>query len=267
MRSFRRLPSATSAPDVEIDFGGAKDRLPKLLEPGSREVQIQAAAVASKNDNISVILDLLDVETGVRIDNRPLWVDGPKANVGRLAAENRELIARMLELAGKPTSGPVGTADTGARWTYIHRSAGRRYQLSDWPGLQYTHRRLFGWCRMMPTTFAEVALVVAARGHRPFPGHQHSKIPAMKAWPGLNLSPWDFQDLAAATRDYRPEENFCCCLAIPPEVVAYDLDIRDPDHAAAAAAIADGILGPTPLVRIGNAPKNIRIYRNAGGIR
>jgi hypothetical protein len=62
-------------------------------------------------------------------------------------------------------------------------------------------------------------------------------------------------------------ENFCCCLAIPPEVVAYDLDICDPDHAAAAAAIADGILGQTPLVRIGKAPKSIRIYRNAGGIR
>jgi hypothetical protein len=107
MRSFRRTPVATPTPDVEIDFGGAKDRLPKLLEPGSREVQIQAATVASKNDNLSVILDLLDIETGVRIDNRPLWVDGPKANIGRLAAENRELIARMLELAGKPTSGSV----------------------------------------------------------------------------------------------------------------------------------------------------------------
>jgi hypothetical protein len=120
---------------------------------------------------------------------------------------------------------------------------------------------------MTPTTFAEVALPVAARGYRPFPGHQHSKKPAMKGWPGLNRAPWDSQDLAAATSDYRPEENFCCCLAIPPEVVAYDLDILDPDHAAAATAIADGILGPTPLVRIGNAPKNIRIYRNAGGIR
>jgi hypothetical protein len=106
MRSFRRPPSAT--PDVEIDFGGAKDRLPKLLEPGSREVQIQAAKVVAKNDNISVILDLLDVETGVRIDSRPLWVDGPKANSGTLAAENQELIGRMLELAGKSTSGPVG---------------------------------------------------------------------------------------------------------------------------------------------------------------
>jgi hypothetical protein len=107
MRSFRRLPSATSTPDVEIDFGGAKDRLPKLFEPGSREVQIQAAKVVARNGNISVILDLLDVETGARIDNRALWVDGPNANVGTLAAENQELIGRMLELAGKPTAGSV----------------------------------------------------------------------------------------------------------------------------------------------------------------
>ena len=71
MKNFRRPPSATSAPDVEIDFGAAKDRLPKLFEPGSREVQVQAAkVVAGKNGNISVVLDLLDVETGARIDNR-----------------------------------------------------------------------------------------------------------------------------------------------------------------------------------------------------
>jgi hypothetical protein len=108
MKSFKRPPSATSTPDVEIDFGNAKNRLPQLLEHGSREVQVQAAkVVAGKNGNISVVLDLLDVKTGARIDNRALWVDGPNANVGTLAAENQELIGRMLELAGKPTAGSV----------------------------------------------------------------------------------------------------------------------------------------------------------------
>jgi hypothetical protein len=55
---------------------------------------------------------------------------------------------------------------------------------------------------MTPTTFAEVALAVAMRGHRPFPGRQHSKKPAMAGWSGLNQSPWDLKDLAAAIRDY-----------------------------------------------------------------
>jgi hypothetical protein len=108
MKRFSRSPSTTATLDMAIDFGAAKDRLPKLFEPGSREVQVQAAKVAAgKNGNISVVLDLLDVETGDRIDNRALWVDGPNANVGTLAAENQELIARMLELAGKPNSGSV----------------------------------------------------------------------------------------------------------------------------------------------------------------
>jgi hypothetical protein len=93
---------------MAIDFGAAKDRLPKLFEPGSREVQVEAAkVVAGKNGNTSVVLDLLDIETGARIANRALWVDRPKADVGTLAAENQELIGRMLELAGKPTAGSV----------------------------------------------------------------------------------------------------------------------------------------------------------------
>jgi hypothetical protein len=108
MKRFSRPPSATATPDMAIDFGAAKDRLPKLFEPGSREVQVQAAkVVAGKNGNTSVVLDLLDIETGARIANRALWVDGPKADVGTLAAENQELIGRMLELAGKPTAGSV----------------------------------------------------------------------------------------------------------------------------------------------------------------
>jgi hypothetical protein len=108
MRNFRRPPPATtSAPDVEINFGGAKDRLPQLFEPGSREVRVEAARVVWKNGNISIVLELVDVATGMRIYNRALWVDGPNANVGTLAAENRVLIARMLELANKPTAGSV----------------------------------------------------------------------------------------------------------------------------------------------------------------
>ena len=52
-----------------------------------------------------------------------------------------------------------------------------------------------------------------------------------------------------------------------PEIVALDADIVDPEHAAYADELADDILGATPLVRIGLAPKCIRIYRAGDLIR
>jgi hypothetical protein len=116
-------------------------------------------------------------------------------------------------------------------------------------------------------TFAAVAQPLAERGWRPFPGWQATKRPAMRGWPGLNRSEWDDADLAAAIADYQPAEDFCCCLAVQSEVVAIDLDIVDQEHAAAADRLANDILGRTPLVRIGLAPKQIRIYRSGDPIR
>jgi Bifunctional DNA primase/polymerase, N-terminal len=118
-----------------------------------------------------------------------------------------------------------------------------------------------------PVTFGAVAQQLAERGWRPFPGFQASKMPAMRGWPGLNHSEWDDADLAAAMADYQPADDFCCCLAVQPDIVAIDLDIVDQEHAAAADRLADDILGKTPLVRIGLAPKQIRVYRSADPVR
>jgi Bifunctional DNA primase/polymerase, N-terminal len=115
--------------------------------------------------------------------------------------------------------------------------------------------------------FAAVALQLAARGWRPFPGYQETKVPAMRGWPGLNQAEWDRADLVATVEEYQPTDAFCCCLAVQPEIVAIDLDITNPEHAAAAAALADEFLGVTPLVRIGLAPKCVRVYRNGDGVR
>ena len=117
-----------------------------------------------------------------------------------------------------------------------------------------------------PITFAAVAQPLAKQGWRPFPGYQASKTPAMRGWPGLNGAEWDDADLVAAIGDYQPDDLFCCCLAAQPEIVALDLDIIDHENAAFADRLADKILGRTPLVRIGFAPKQIRVYRNSGGI-
>jgi hypothetical protein len=88
----------------------------------------------------------------------------------------------------------------------------------------------------------------------------------MRGWSGLNKAEWDCADLAAMVEEYQPPEAFCCCFAVQPEIVATDLDIIDPIHAVAAAGFADEILGITPLVRIGLAPKCVRVYRNGSGI-
>jgi Bifunctional DNA primase/polymerase, N-terminal len=118
-----------------------------------------------------------------------------------------------------------------------------------------------------PITFAAVAQPLAELGWRPFPGSQASKTPAMRGWPGLNHAEWDGADLAAAINDYQPVDNYCCCLAVQSEIVAIDLDIIDQEQAAFADALANDILGTSPLVRIGFAPKQIRIYRGADQIR
>lgn len=120
---------------------------------------------------------------------------------------------------------------------------------------------------MMFITFAEVALPAAANGFRPFPGRQRDKVPAMKGWPGLNAAPWDDGDLVACVVDFQPADEFCCCMAVQSDLVVYDIDTLDPHDAAAARAIADRILGQTPLVRVGRAPKCTLWYRNAGGLR
>src|SRR6478672_10303808 len=102
-----------------------------------------------------------------------------------------------------------------------------------------------------PFTFAAVAEPLAYQGWRPFPGFQASKTPAMRGWPGLNRAEWDDADLVAAIADYQPTDDFCCCLAVQPEIVVVDLDVVDQEHAATADKLANEILGKTPLVRVG----------------
>jgi hypothetical protein len=116
-------------------------------------------------------------------------------------------------------------------------------------------------------TFATVAQPIAARGWRPFPGMMKTKVPAMPGWSELNHAEWDDADLIATIAEYQPADLYCCCLAVQAEIVVIDADIVDPEHALYANELADNILGTTPLVRIGLAPKCIRIYRAGDLIR
>ena len=88
----------------------------------------------------------------------------------------------------------------------------------------------------------------------------------MKGWQGLNLMPWDEADLTATITDYRPDSKYACGMAIQSGLVAVDIDILDHTAAVLADELANKHLGRTPLVRKGQAPKQLRIYRQGGGV-
>jgi hypothetical protein len=106
---FVRQKSNGAAPDVEIDFGAAAEKVATRFEPGEYTLRIESARVVGKNQNVLIALDLTETESGDRVDNRPIWVSGPNADAGNLAAENQHLIAQLLTLAKLPTVGNVGT--------------------------------------------------------------------------------------------------------------------------------------------------------------
>src|SRR5262252_6565406 len=108
MKKFsRQNRTNTAAPDIAIDFGAASTQIAQLFDPEIYQLRIESARVIQNNQNTLVALDLIEVESGAHVANQPIWVDGPNANAGRLAAENRHLIAQLLALADKPTVGNV----------------------------------------------------------------------------------------------------------------------------------------------------------------
>jgi hypothetical protein len=108
MKRFTRQQAPNQAPDVVLDFGAAAAKVPQVFEPGEYKLRIESARVTG-NQNTSIALDLIETESGRRVDSRALWVDGPNANSGTLTAENQHLIAQLLSLAKLPTVGNVRT--------------------------------------------------------------------------------------------------------------------------------------------------------------
>jgi hypothetical protein len=108
MKRFTRQKSG-SAPtaDINLDFGAAAAKVARVFDPGEYRLRIESARVVQSGQNVLVTLDLVMAEGGGRVDGRPLWVDGPNAGIGRLAAENQYLLAQLLALGGQPTTGKV----------------------------------------------------------------------------------------------------------------------------------------------------------------
>ena len=108
MRKFVRQKSTNNVPDVNIDFGAAAKKIARVFEPGEYRLRIESARVIQKNANVLVALDIIELESGGRVDGRPMWVEGPNSDAGNLTAENQHLIAQLLTLAELPTAGNVG---------------------------------------------------------------------------------------------------------------------------------------------------------------
>ena len=108
MKKFTRQTSGNApTADVNLDFAAAGAKVARLFEPREYRLRIDSARVIQNNQNVSVVLNLIEMESGSRVDIRPLWVDGPNAGAGNLAGKNQYLIAQLLTLCELPTAGIV----------------------------------------------------------------------------------------------------------------------------------------------------------------
>jgi hypothetical protein len=109
MKKFTRQKS-DNAPiaDINLDFGAAAAKVAHVFEPGEYRLRIESARVVSSKQNVLVALDLIETESGGRVQSRPLWVEGPNAGAGQLVTQNRHLVAQLLKLVGLPTAGNAG---------------------------------------------------------------------------------------------------------------------------------------------------------------
>ena len=107
-----------------------------------------------------------------------------------------------------------------------------------------------------PIKFGNVAKRLHDIGWRPIPCH--GKRPLVCGWNLLNKHPAKADELHGWIKAF-PNAN--CGLAIPDDLVVVDLDETDPELAQRLHALAERCLGPTPLERVGQRPKTMRIYR------
>jgi hypothetical protein len=109
MKKFTTRQKSDNAPtaEIELDFGAAAARAARVFEPGEYKLRIESARIIHRNQNVHVVLDLIEAESGGCVDIGVLWIEGPNAAAGNLVDKNQALVARLLTLAGLPTAGKV----------------------------------------------------------------------------------------------------------------------------------------------------------------
>ena len=107
--------------------------------------------------------------------------------------------------------------------------------------------------------FKTFAPAVFANGYTPLPIRPRTKMTRLPRWQflcGRSLRPSKLQGFVAK---YPCDSVGLACGAI----IAIDIDSLDETRAGILQGVAEEILGPTPLLRIGRYPKRMLIYRSA----
>jgi Bifunctional DNA primase/polymerase, N-terminal len=93
----------------------------------------------------------------------------------------------------------------------------------------------------------------------------NTKRPTISGWQVFNRRAPTDPEVSAWARSY-PASGIGLAYG-PDRVVGIDLDWQDRETATATWDIAQRILGPTPLTRIGAPPKRLALYRGADALR
>ena len=112
-------------------------------------------------------------------------------------------------------------------------------------------------------------LALRANAYRPVPILRHDanvrgagKAPTLSDWPKVcaTATADDIRQWALDRQQRHCTNTGVLCGAL----IALDLDVPDPELARQIEELADVMLPPTPLIRIGKAPKSLRVFRAEG---
>ena len=125
----------------------------------------------------------------------------------------------------------------------------------------------------IPCPITDLRLSLWRNGYTPIPvtgpDYRHKKVlspgkqPFFKDWQNVGATIAEAMIVNwPATAKNHPNTGVLCG-----NLVAVDIDVLRPDLATALDALAEAMLGPTPLHRVGKAPKRLRCYRTDAPMR
>ncbi len=106
--------------------------------------------------------------------------------------------------------------------------------------------------------FRTYAPAICANGYTPIPVRPGTKVSRLARWQFLCARPLAPSELHHFLAKYPNDSVALVCGAI----IAIDIDSLEETRAAVLQEVVEGILGPTPFLRVGRPPKRMLIYRS-----